>query len=115
VLLTTLLAQSAQAAPPAAPFETDADPTPRNRIDDLVLSRLQQLDIAPARLCSDGVFLRRVYLDVTGTLPTADEARRFLGDTAADKRVRLIDDLLERDEYVEYWTMKWCDLLRVKS
>ena len=81
-----LLAQSTQAGPPIEPFETDADPAPRNQIDDLVLARLRQLDIQPARVCSDGVFLRRVYLDVTGTLPSADEARRFLRDTAPDKR-----------------------------
>jgi hypothetical protein len=59
--------------------------------------------------------VRRVYLDVTGTLPTADEARQFLSDTDPEKRRKLIDHLLERDEYADYWTMKWCDLLRVKS
>ncbi len=88
---------------------------PQGRIDELVVGRLTQLGIAPAKVCSDGVFVRRVYLDVTGTLPTADEARRFLTDSDPDKRRKLIDRLLEREEFVDYWTMKWCDLLRVKS
>jgi hypothetical protein len=66
-------------------------------------------------VCSDGVFVRRAYLDVTGTLPTAEEAQQFLNDRDPDKRGKLVDRLLEREEYVDYWTMRWCDLLRVKS
>ncbi|MCR4414507.1 MAG: DUF1549 and DUF1553 domain-containing protein, partial [Thermoguttaceae bacterium] len=115
VVLAAALVGAAYGRSPVAPFESDADPSPRGRIDELVFARLKQLGIAPAGLCSDGVFVRRVYLDVTGTLPTADEARQFLGDTDPEKRRKLIDRLLERDEYVDYWTMKWCDLLRVKS
>ena len=76
---------------------------------------MKQLGIPPARLCSDEVFLRRAYLDVIGTLPTADEARQFLKDADPDKRAKLIDRLLERDEFADYWAMKWCDSLRVKS
>jgi len=115
VVLAAVLAGTAEAGSPVIPFESDADPAPHGRIDELVLSRLGQLDIAPARVCSDGVFVRRVYLDVTGTLPTADEARQFLGDSDPDKRRKLIDRLLESEAFVDYWTMKWCDLLRVKS
>ncbi len=85
------------------------------KLDKLVYARLQAVGIAPARLCSDAVFLRRAYLDLIGTLPTAAEARQFLDDKAADKRSRLVDELLERDEYADYWTMLWCDRLRVKS
>lgn len=59
--------------------------------------------------------MRRAYLDVTGTLPTAEEAAKFLEDSDPGKRRKLVDLLLERDEFVNYWTMKWCDLLRVKS
>ena len=66
------------------------------------------------QLCSDSVFLRRAYLDVIGTLPTPQEAREFLARTA-DKRAALIDRLLERDEFADYWAMKWSDLLRVKA
>jgi hypothetical protein len=59
--------------------------------------------------------VRRVYLDAIGTLPTAQEVRSFLEDRAADKRDALIDRLLTRDEFADYWAMRWCDLLRVKS
>ncbi len=115
VVLAAILAKAAEAGPPELPFESDAEPAPQGRIDELVLTKLGQLDIAPAKVCSDGVFVRRVYLDVTGTLPTADEARKFIGDDDPDKRRKLIDRLLETEEYVDYWTMRWCDLLRVKS
>lgn len=104
-----------EAEPPISAFEGHAEPTAQGRIDELVLGRLKQLGIAPARVCSDGVFMRRVYLDVIGTLPTADEAAQFLKDSDPDKRRKLIDRLLDRDEFADYWAMKWCDLLRVKS
>ncbi|MBN1360381.1 MAG: DUF1553 domain-containing protein [Sedimentisphaerales bacterium] len=98
-----------------APFEGRAVARPATEIDRLVLSRLRQLGVQPARLCSDAVFVRRVYLDVVGTLPTAQEARQFLSDRDPSKRSALIDRLLERDEFADYWAMKWSDLLRVKS
>jgi hypothetical protein len=85
------------------------------RIDEPILARLEALGIQPAATCSDRVFVRRVYLDVIGTLPTADEVERFLKDDNPDKRSVLIDHLLERDEFADYWALKWCDLLRVKS
>ena len=97
------------------PFEGATGLTAPTPIDELVLSRLQRLEIAPANLCSDAVFCRRVFLDVIGTLPTAQEARGFLDDKTPGKRSRLIDQLLERDEFADYWAMKWCDLLRVKA
>ncbi len=115
VIVAAALTGIAQAAPPLRPFESDAVPTTESPIDTLVLDRLKQLGIAPAKVCSDGVFARRVYLDVTGTLPTVDEARQFLDDSDPDKRRKLIDHLLQQETYVDYWTMKWCDLLRVKS
>lgn len=102
-------------APPTVPFESAAELTPKTRIDDLVLKRLRQIGIRPARICSDEVFLRRAYLDVIGTLPTAQEAAQFLRDRDPNKRRALIDLLLDRDEFADYWSMKWCDLLRVKS
>ena len=67
-------------------------------------------------LCSDAVFVRRAYLDIIGTLPTAEEAKKFIEDpNAAGKRRALIDQLLERDEFAVYWAMKWSDLLRIKA
>src|SRR5260370_41604457 len=96
-------------------FESRAALAPQGKIDRLVFGRLRRLDIHPAYPCSDAVFLRRVYLDVIGTLPTAQEAAAFLQDQTPNKRGVLIDRLLERDEFADYWAMKWSDLLRVKA
>ena len=96
-------------------FESRAALTPQGRIDELVFSRLKQLGIPPANLCSDAVFLRRVYLDVIGTLPTPEEVLQFLKDPDPNKRAALVDRLLEREEFADYWAMKWSDLLRVKA
>lgn len=86
-------------------------PPEANFIDKLAWDRLQQLGIAPSDRCDDATFLRRVYLDTIGTLPTPAESRAFLDSSAADKREQLIDDLLQRDEYADYWAMIWGDLL----
>jgi hypothetical protein len=102
---------------PAQPFQSpDAAPAATTcKIDELVFGKLQDRGLPPAALCSDGVFVRRVYLDVIGTLPTAEEAKAFLKDQDPNKRRILIDRLLERREFADYWTMKWGDILRVKS
>ena len=92
-----------------------AVPPGRDKIDKAVLARLAKLKIPPAKLCTDAVFGRRVYLDVIGTLPTAAEARSFLIDESRDKRSALIERLLKRDEFADYWANKWSDLLRVKA
>jgi len=97
------------------PFESSGMVAAANPIDDLVLSTLHERGIEPANLCSDEVFIRRVYLDVIGTLPESQAVRRFLRDRRPDKRAALIDLLLERDEFADYWALKWCDLLRVKA
>ncbi len=88
-------------------------PPAENFIDELVWDKLERLGIQPSDLCDDATFLRRVYLDTIGMLPTVDEARQFLEDSAPDKRAKLIDRLLARPEYADYWAMKWSDLLRV--
>ncbi len=85
------------------------------KLDQLVFSKLRQLAVPPSEPCSDEVFLRRVYLDLTGTLPTAREARRFLNSKSGSKRGELIENLFQRAEFADYWSMKWCDLLRVKA
>ncbi|WP_372808187.1 DUF1553 domain-containing protein [Pontiella sp.] len=85
------------------------------RIDKLVETKLDELGIPPSDPCSDEVFLRRVYLDVIGTLPTREEAQRFLASNAPNKRSDLIEELFERPEFADYWSLKWCDLLRVKA
>lgn len=102
-------------ASPANLFAGDVEPEAQNAIDKAVFGRLKLMGIRPATLCTDAVFCRRVHLDVIGTLPTADEARRFINDKSPDKRSKLIDALLERDEFVDYWAMKWGDVLRIKA
>jgi hypothetical protein len=81
-------------------------------IDRLVIAKQKELQLNPAPLASDAVFLRRVYLDTIGVLPTAEEARAFLDSKDPDKPAKLIDRLLERDEYAAYWALKWADVLR---
>jgi len=112
-----LLASAGQAQSPSFrhPFESPEAPAARNRVDDIVFAALKQQGIRPARLSSDAVFVRRAHLDVIGTLPTADEARAFIDDRDPAKRAALIERLLARDEFADYWAMKWCDTLRVKS
>lgn len=94
------------------PQQTFQRPAEYNFIDTLTWDKLRRLGIPPSELCDDATFLRRASLDVIGTLPTPDQVRAFLNDPAPDKRQRLIDDLLERDEYADYWTMKWLNILR---
>ncbi len=99
----------------ANPFESEGNVTPSCEIDRLVFARLHQLEVKPAHPCSDAVFVRRVYLDVIGRLPTAEQTEAFLKSNDANKRAVLIDRLLERDEFADYWAMKWSDVLRVKA
>lgn len=84
-----------------------------NAIDELVDAKLRQLKYAPADLCSDAEFLRRVSLDVTGILPKLEETRDFLASTNPQKRSQLIDQLLEKPEYAKFWALKWGDWLRL--
>jgi hypothetical protein len=99
----------------ASVFEDRVPLTSRGAIDEFVFEGLRRSAIQPAKLCSDQVFLRRVYLDVIGALPTVEEASAFLSDSTPNKRAVLIDQLLLRDEFANYWAMKWSDLLRVKA
>ena len=87
-------------------------PRPANFIDTLVFAKQKELQLLPAAICPDEVFLRRVYLDAIGTLPTIEEAKSFLDSKDADKRAKLIDQLLEREEFALFWAMKWADILR---
>jgi hypothetical protein len=117
--ITVLLAWTAWgvvAAPPPGKsiFEETRTVVPESALDALVAKPLAQAGIRPA-FCTDAVFLRRAYLDVIGTLPTADEARALLADPSLTKRRALIEHLLEREEFADYWALKWSDLLRVKA
>ncbi len=87
-------------------------PPPANDVDKHVFAKQKELQLNPAGVCSDEVFLRRVHLDTLGVLPTADEVRAFLDSKDPQKRAKLIDRLLERDEYASLWALKWADVLR---
>jgi hypothetical protein len=115
VLLGWLLSGSTAGAAAAGVFEAVGGTPPLTPLDEPVVRRWRELGLEPARPCSDAVFLRRAHLDAIGTLPTAAEARAFLGDRSPNKRQVLVDRLLDRPEFADYWTMKWSELLRVKS
>jgi hypothetical protein len=105
----------------SAPFDRKIDPEiykiadGGSFIDELVNAKLKSLNIAPSPRCDDATFVRRAHLDAIGVLPTSEEVETFLEDTRADKRRRLIDSLLARSEFVDYWTYKWSDLLLVNG
>src|SRR5262245_30602930 len=88
-------------------------PAPFNYIDEKLTARWKDLGLTPSALCRDEEFLRRLYLDVIGTLPTPAEVREFLADPSPDKRKKAIDRVLERPEFVDFWAYKWGDLLRI--
>lgn len=86
---------------------------PRNNfIDDLVWKKLERLRLTPSEPAPDHTWLRRVYVDVIGRVPSVTETRSFLADTSSDKRAKLVDRLLESSEYADHWANKWADLLR---
>ncbi len=104
-----------------SPFELDLadsvyDTAPkRNFIDQLVLDKLKTVRLAPSERCDDSTFVRRVFLDTIGMLPTAAEAQSFLADKSKDKRDALIDRLLTREEFVDYWAYRWSDVLLING
>jgi hypothetical protein len=86
-----------------------------NYIDTLVNAKLKKLRIDPSGLCTDDVFVRRVYLDVCGILPTPEEYARFMISSLPNKRELLVDELLDRKEFAELWVLKWAELLQIRS
>ena len=102
---------------PSQPADASAwdGPEPANLVDEEVFARLKQLGVNPAPAADDSVFLRRVFLDLIGVLPTAEEARAFVADSAPDKRERMVDQLLARPEWADTWAAVWSDLLRVEE
>lgn len=100
--------------PRSLPLKTSPSQWPvANAIDTLIYQRLTELRIEPSGRCDDAAFMRRVYLDLIGTLPTPGEVRRWLADNGEDRRGRLVDELLIRPEYASFWAQYWADLLRV--
>src|SRR5947207_4152854 len=121
---------------PARPCFVLKNPPVNNYIDEQLFAKLRTLRMNPSELCSDAVFVRRAYLDLLGILPTAEEARAFVNQSARSsrrkeahfskseignrkseisERARLIDQLLERPEFADFWALKWADLLRVEA
>ncbi len=91
-------------------------PTRQNNfIDRQIFAKLKSLRMTPSALCTDEVYVRRAWLDLTGQPPTMEEARAFVADRSPDKRARLVDELLASDGYADFWTLKWADALRVES
>lgn len=104
-----------------SPFAQDISPESfvlagrRNFIDELVLKQLRRLNLNPSPACSDEVFVRRVFLDTIGTLPTSLEVREFLADGSPTRRDSLIESLLNRSEFNDYWSLHWSDLLMING
>lgn len=90
-------------------------PPAYNKIDELVAEKWKQMKILPSGLCTDADFIRRVYLDLTGLPPTADDVKAFLADARDSKlkRDELVDKLVGSPDYIDHWTNKWADLLQV--
>ncbi|MBI3877190.1 MAG: DUF1549 domain-containing protein [Verrucomicrobia bacterium] len=97
---------------PARPGFAWKKPAANNYVDENIFAKLRSLRINPSELCSDEVFLRRASLDLLGVIPSAEEARSFLADKHRDRRSRLVDALLQRPEFADFWAIKWADLLR---
>lgn len=86
-----------------------------NFVDTLIYNKLRKLRITPSGLCTDEEFLRRAHLDIVGVLPTVEEYAGFMEDKDEKKREKLVDELLNRKEFVEVWVMKWAELLQIRT
>ncbi len=119
---TTLIVRYLQAQVPVPIAFTEQrshfrwyDPPISNDVDKHVFAKLKRLRIDPSPLCDDAVFVRRAYLDAIGRKPTAEEAKQFVRNDRPDKRKRLIDQLLARPEFADFWALKWADVLRTEE
>jgi hypothetical protein len=84
----------------------------QNAVDEAVFAKLRALNLSPSPRCDDATFLRRAMLDTLGMLPTVDEVQAFLADRSPDKRTRVVDQMLERPEFADYWTLQLADLFQ---
>ena len=96
-------------------YKFPKDIAANNYVDELVHAKLKKLRIMPSGVCDDTTFIRRAYLDLTGTLPTPEEVRKFVDDPSTPKRNHLIEGLLQRKEFTDLWVMKWAELLQIRS
>ncbi len=113
ILISFLIVASSSFA--NTPFDADRNLIPGNQIDQFVTMVLDEKGISPANLCSDPVFVRRIYLDMTGRLPTMPDVLQFIKSKHKNKREKLIEKLLLNESFFVYWAYKWSDLLRVKA
>lgn len=95
-------------------FQVATVPTD-NIVDKPVFEKLNKMRIAPSEVCTDEEYIRRVYLDTIGVLPTPEEVDRFLADTSPTKREAVVESLLDRPEFYDFWTLKFADVLRSNS
>ena len=98
---------------PGSPLNTPGSLPVNNFIDEKLIAKWRDLGLTPSPLCSDDEFFRRIHLDTIGTLPAPADIKAFLADPSPDKRQKAIDRVLERPEFVDYWALKWGDLLRI--
>ena len=110
---STVKRNGAQNASASINGNIDEDQKLANQIDLLVAQKQKEINLSPSPICGDRTFIRRLYFSVIGTMPTPSDVEEFLADRRPDKRVRLIDAVLARPEYADYWSLKWADLLRV--
>src|SRR5262249_36892463 len=103
----------AQVTLPYARPERYPDLPAYNFIDEKLIAKWKDLGLVPSDLCTDEEFLRRIHLDTIGTLPAPDDVRAFLADRDPDKRKKAIERVLGRPEFVDFWALKWGDLLRI--
>jgi hypothetical protein len=103
----------AQVTLPYARIEKFPEIARNNFIDDKLAAKWKDLGLVPSPLCSDEEFFRRIHLDTIGTLPTPKDVKAFLADKSPDKRTKAIDRVLQRPEFVDFWALKWGDLLRI--
>ena len=100
--------------PPREDFRWNG-PEPAGFVDEHIFAKLRSLRMNPAPLCDDATFVRRVYLDLLGVIPSDATARAFTADVNPDKRALLVEALLQRREFADFWALKWADLLRIEE
>ncbi len=101
--------------PKGQKFEFPRELAGNNYIDELVHAKLKKLRIRPSDVCDDTTFIRRAYLDITGTLPPPVEVTKFLAETSSAKREHLVESLINRPEFADLWVMKFAELLQIRS
>ncbi len=109
------LARIVSPFPNQIPDEVYTQAEKQSFIDELVLQQLQSLNLKPSRRTTDNEFVRRAFLDTIGMVPSSEEVTKFLADKDPKKRDKLIDHLLTREEFTDYWAYRWSDVFLVNG